>query len=486
MAGRAATSADPVLAFVRYTANGALDSGFGDGGIQVHDLPGGADYVRDVGIDGAGRIVAGGWSWVAPWPAWTVVRLLSNGELDAAFGSGGVVRTPLGRPGDGDQAEAVELLFDGGILVSGTADWSVQPDFALVRYRPDGQPDPAFGTNGIVITPGVRPDSVRSEGSTGRQASRRRELPRQRPVRLRVPSRPISPDGVLDTTFGGTGVVITDFPGTSISVAESIAVQEQERSSSAAGPNTTTTMDSPWLDTSRVARSTSRSGPVGLRSYDISCDEDPGYAVVVQRLDGGSRERIVQGGASYCYGDYFFAALGVHATGPQPPPPSPPPSGYDITTETGQWMVRGTTDMGNHCNDCTTAISLPFPVTIYGREYTAAAVSSNGNIQFAGSNAGGVNGCLPHPGLGPSFFPYWDDLTTSGFGYGIYKATFFTPPNRVFALEWRAGYFPDFGEANPLRSSTRRRACCARFTAGAPGREPLDRGSSGLRQRPLR
>ena len=43
------------------------------------------------------------------------------------------------------------------------------------------------------------------------------------------------------------------------------------------------------------------------------------------------------------------------------------PSCYGITSATGQPIIPGTADIGNHCDDCTTPITLPFPVTLYGQ-----------------------------------------------------------------------------------------------------------------------
>ena len=58
-----------------------------------------------------------------------------------------------------------------------------------------------------------------------------------------------------------------------------------------------------------------------------------------------------------------------------------------ISTNTGQSIVPGTVDTGNHCDDCTTPITLPFPVYIYGTPYTSANVDSNGTIQFTTSGS---------------------------------------------------------------------------------------------------
>src|SRR5262249_40240602 len=54
---------------------------------------------------------------------------------------------------------------------------------------------------------------------------------------------------------------------------------------------------------------------------------------------------------------------------------------YITTTDTGS-VVPGDTDTGNHCDDCTTAISFPFPITVYGQIFNGTNVSSNGNLQF--------------------------------------------------------------------------------------------------------
>jgi hypothetical protein len=44
---------------------------------------------------------------------------------------------------------------------------------------------------------------------------------------------------------------------------------------------------------------------------------------------------------------------------------SPPPGNYDFTATTGT-LGTGGADVGNHCDDCSTQVTLPFPVTFYG------------------------------------------------------------------------------------------------------------------------
>ena len=40
------------------------------------------------------------------------------------------------------------------------------------------------------------------------------------------------------------------------------------------------------------------------------------------------------------------------------------------------------TNIGNSCDDCSTVITLPFPVSLYGNTYTNAAAGSNGHLTF--------------------------------------------------------------------------------------------------------
>ncbi len=116
-------------------------------------------------------------------------------------------------------------------------------------------------------------------------------------------------------------------------------------------------------------------------------------------------------------------------------------------------MIAGGTDIGNSCDDCTTEINLPFPVTVYGRTYMTASVGSNGNIQFASNNPNIYNpNCLPVVGSGvnPPFqstlFAYYDDLRTDIRGVncptcGIFTQTLGVAPNRQFVVRWHTTFF---------------------------------------------
>src|ERR1700730_5491445 len=124
---------------------------------------------------------------------------------------------------------------------------------------------------------------------------------------------------------------------------------------------------------------------------------------------------------------------------------------YTITTTTGAEIVPGDTDIGNHIDDGTTQINLPFPVILYDQVFTTVNASSNGTLQFSDNDPSYVNNCLPASGFNGAFlytiFPFWDDQYTgdTANGQGIFTSVSGTAPNRIFNIEWRTTYCCDSG-----------------------------------------
>ena len=74
------------------------------------------------------------------------------GDLDPTFGNGGKVITSIG--GSIDIANAAAIQSDGKIIAAGYSyNTEGNADFALVRYNLDGSLDASFGNGGKVITP---------------------------------------------------------------------------------------------------------------------------------------------------------------------------------------------------------------------------------------------------------------------------------------------------------------------------------------------
>jgi uncharacterized delta-60 repeat protein len=140
---------------VRLTPEGALDGGFGSGGLVV--LHPGTDPARGSALaeQADGKLVVGGYA-ATPLNSnrdFLIARLDDAGELDASFGVAGMVRSDLS--GFDDGLSALIVMPDDDILAIGST--VVGPGatgLALVRYEASGGALAAdFGTGGVTTTP---------------------------------------------------------------------------------------------------------------------------------------------------------------------------------------------------------------------------------------------------------------------------------------------------------------------------------------------
>jgi hypothetical protein len=131
----------------------------------------------------------------------------------------------------------------------------------------------------------------------------------------------------------------------------------------------------------------------------------------------------------------------------QAPDPTCTPS-YTFALS-GTPFVPGATDIGNHCDNCGTAITLPFPVSLYGQTFTTATAGSNGQLTFGTPYDDSDITCSPFGNTTATYVmaPYWADQCTSNCGNtactgcGIFTTTTGTAPDRIFYVEFRTQYF---------------------------------------------
>ncbi len=151
---------------VRYNPDGTIDTAFGTGGrvtTDFFDIP--TEVHRQAStslvIQPDGKIVVAGavageinaFNDFFTKYDFALARYNSDGGLDTTFGSGGKVITDV-VANQSDAIGSLALQTDGKIVAAGiTGNRTVKPGFALVRYNSNGGLDPAFGTNGKVITP---------------------------------------------------------------------------------------------------------------------------------------------------------------------------------------------------------------------------------------------------------------------------------------------------------------------------------------------
>jgi uncharacterized delta-60 repeat protein len=118
---------------------------YGPGGtpaqITKTDIAGGADQANAVAVQPDGKIVVAG----SASGDVALVRYKTDGTPDPAFDGDGIVTTNLGT--SFDAANAVAIQADGKIVVAGMAD--DKP--AVARYTTAGQLDSTFGTGGIKL-----------------------------------------------------------------------------------------------------------------------------------------------------------------------------------------------------------------------------------------------------------------------------------------------------------------------------------------------
>jgi uncharacterized delta-60 repeat protein len=144
------------FALARYTRDRALDSDFGGQGVVTTDFGGSYDWAYGIALQRDGKIVVAGVSDVGGSKDLALARYLSSGSLDPDFGQGGMM-VETRRPLTVDIAYGVAVQPDGNIIVAGTSyehAVSVRPDgdFIVARYTPEGRPDLTFGGSGIVTT----------------------------------------------------------------------------------------------------------------------------------------------------------------------------------------------------------------------------------------------------------------------------------------------------------------------------------------------
>ena len=88
---------------------------------------------------------------------------------------------------------------------------------------------------------------------------------------------------------------------------------------------------------------------------------------------------------------------------------------YSYTVGTGS-IVPGTTDTGNHTDDGSSVIALPFPQQIYETTFSSVAAGSNGHLTFGVvNNAFGVS-CIPVATATYAIGPFWGDQCTDNTG----------------------------------------------------------------------
>lgn len=150
LVGLSVNGRDNAFAVARYDSRGRLDSKFGDDGTVVTRLGSGASDAFAVAVQPDTRIIAAGFTTTEENKDFALVRYSESGRPDESFGNGGIVISPVGA-GD-DVIFDVGLDGSGQVVVGGFVANGERNEFGLMRYARDGTVDRSFGVDGKATT----------------------------------------------------------------------------------------------------------------------------------------------------------------------------------------------------------------------------------------------------------------------------------------------------------------------------------------------
>ncbi len=214
---------------------GALDPTFGNGAGYVATAPSYGPGPCPVLLQPSGNIVVAGTthppSGSTTQSAFGVVTYNADGSLDTAFGSGGSVVQPFAGISTGfENVEAAALEPMGGtgdsnVLLAGWV--SAQGAMALMRLNPNGSLDTSFNGTGQVITPFPTSSSVEMARAVAVTSSGQILAVGQDGSDSVLLAR-YNPNGTLDTSFGGGGTATTVFTSTATNFRVDVRAMAQQ------------------------------------------------------------------------------------------------------------------------------------------------------------------------------------------------------------------------------------------------------------------
>ncbi|MEM7252470.1 MAG: LamG-like jellyroll fold domain-containing protein, partial [Pseudomonadota bacterium] len=135
------------MGLARLTSDGALDPTFGTGGTLVISANDAYD-LNDIHVLPDGKLLLAGSSGPSLDTDVTLIRLDSNGGVDSTFGTSGYVTIDT-NPAAADWATYIDVLSDGSFLVQ-TQGSSANPQ--ILKFDSNGTLDAAFATSGVLTT----------------------------------------------------------------------------------------------------------------------------------------------------------------------------------------------------------------------------------------------------------------------------------------------------------------------------------------------
>ena len=214
----------------RFYTDGQLDISFGIEGVQLVSFGDGPSIASSMVLQPDGKIIVAGNLKKTPPPFgdFALARLNENGALDHTFGNQGTVVTQLSM--ESNLIRDLNIQPDHKIVAVGTANLAIgspnsSSSIGVVRYHPNGILDSSFGNEGVVLT------QVQNRKTFGASSVLQPDGKilvggnvdyvgsNEDFVLVRY-----TPEGLLDPEFGNDGVVITEISASADRIAE-VALQ---------------------------------------------------------------------------------------------------------------------------------------------------------------------------------------------------------------------------------------------------------------------
>jgi uncharacterized delta-60 repeat protein len=227
LVGSSRTGTYSKMAMARYTANGIIDSTFNSTGILLYDQTGNNVIGNGVAIDSVGNYIVSGNTSYSGSSSGFLRKYLSNGTLDTGFGTNGTWSIGVGN-GFSDNSTGIITQPDGKMLIGNTSTYTAPKKFAVRRYLPSNwAQDPSFaigsgGTayyNSGVTSYAATSLTLQPDGKilvTGNYQNG--SIKSIATIRYRT-------EGILDSTFGNNGLVVTAVVANDNTSSSAIAVQ---------------------------------------------------------------------------------------------------------------------------------------------------------------------------------------------------------------------------------------------------------------------
>ena len=202
-----------LCAFNVFSQVQSLDTNFGTGGKVVTSITGGSDKAYGVALQADGKIIVAGMATsTISGRDFACVRYNADGSLDTTFGTAGIVTTDI-QTGSDDVAYSLAIQADGKIVLAGYSDNGSNKNAAILRLNADGTIDTSFGTSGKVLTDFIAGNedeikTVKIHALTGNIVVGGTTSTTSTASKAIIAR--YTPAGLLDTTFHTTG--IADLP----------------------------------------------------------------------------------------------------------------------------------------------------------------------------------------------------------------------------------------------------------------------------------